>query len=331
MTASPPHPRSARVTIETGRDAVPALDRLLSRTGLVARVIAAAELAGADRAAFPIAVKPTLMVAPGSAAGPGDRTDPALVERLIGALAAEGFGDVAVVESAVKGLAPVADVARDAGYSGAGYRVVDLSQETVPFHYGSVLGTHLAGRTWRDAGFRIAFGKAKTQWQSLFTGALATLYGCLPDPDKLASYHGTGHEFHECCVLIADRMPVHFGLVDAWVGGDGRGTHARARRARETNTLLASENLLALDWVVGEKMDLDPNLSFVMQEALLRWGRVDVVRRGNTTPWAPWHNARSATVAGAYLVEPALRRPTARTLMRTLGTRGRRLAAWTVQ
>jgi uncharacterized protein (DUF362 family) len=331
MSSSPREPRRARVFIETGDDAAAAFDRLLELSGLLARVIAAAELGGTPRSRFPIAIKPNLMVAPGDDAGAADRTDPALVERLAAALAAEGFGDVAVVESAVKGLPPVADVAREAGYSGTGYRIADLSEETVPFEYGSVLGAHVAGRSWSQAGFRISFGKAKTQWQCLFGGALANLYGCLPEPDKLARYHGTGHEFHECCVLVADRMPVHFGIVDAWVGGDGRGSHAHARRARETGTLLASDDLLALDWVVGEKMGVDPNLSLVLQEALLRWGRVEIVRRGNTTAWRPWENVRTGKVAAAYLLEPALRTPAARAALRALGARGRRLAAWTVQ
>ena len=331
MNSSSRDPRRARVFIETGNDAAAALDRLLERSGLIARVVEVAERAGGERARLPIAIKPNLMVAPGDSAGAADRPDPALVERLVAVFATAGFGDIAVVESAVTGLPPVAEVARTAGYSGAGYRIVDLSEEKEPFEYGSVLGAHVAGRTWSHAGFRISFGKAKTQWQSLYAGALANLYGCLPEPDKLARYHGTGHEFHECCVLVADRMPVGFGIVDAWVGGDGRGSHAHARRARETGTLLAADDLLALDWVVGEKMGLDPNLSLVVQEALLRWGRVEIVRRGNTTEWRPWDNVRAGKAASAYLLEPALRTPAARAAMRGLGARGRRLAAWTVQ
>jgi uncharacterized protein (DUF362 family) len=327
--AGPQEPRTARVFIETGTDAGTALDRLLERSGLLAGVIAAAEAAGTARAEMPIAIKPNLMAA--SAGGAADRTDPALVERLVAALAEEGFGSVAIVESAVRGMPPVAEVARAAGYTGSGYRIVDLAEERVPFDYGGVLGAGEAGRTWRDAAFRISFGKAKTQWQCMFAGALANLYGCLPDPDKLASYHGTGHEFQECCVLLADRLPAHFGLVDAWVGGDGRGSHAHPRRARTTGTLLASEDLLALDWVLGEKMGVDPGLSFVLQEALLRWGRVQVVRRGNTTAWLPWDNVRPAKAAAANLLEPALRTGVGRGALRALGPRGRRLAAWTIQ
>ena len=327
--ASPSEPRTTRVFIETGTDAGTALDRLVERSGLVARVIAAADAAGVARSHVRIALKPNLMAA--SAAGAADRTDPALVERLVGTLAESGFDTVALVESGVDGLPPVAEVAQRAGYSGDGYRIVDLAQERVPFEYGGVLGAGFTGRSWLEADFRISFGKAKTQWQCLFTGALANVYGCLPNPDKLGSYHGTGHEFQECCVLLADRLPVHFGLVDAWLGGDGRGSHAGPRHARETGTLLAGEDLLALDWVLGEKMGLDPGLSPVLQEALLRWGRVQVVRRGNTTAWRPWDNVRPAKAAAACLLEPVLRTSAARGAMRALGPRGRRLAAWTIQ
>jgi uncharacterized protein (DUF362 family) len=305
------------------------MDRLLERSGLIARVVAAADAAGTPRVALPVAIKPNLMAA--SAATPADQTDPALVERLVAALAEQGFGTIAIVESAVRGMPSVEEAARQAGYTGGGYRIADLAAERVPFDYGGVLGQSETGRTWRDAAVRISFGKAKTQWQTLFTGALANLYGCLPDPDKLARYHGPGHEFQECCVLLADRLPVHFGLVDAWVGGDGRGSHAHPRRARGTRTLLAGEDLLALDWVLGEKMGLDPGMSFVLQEALLRWGRVDVVRRGNTTPWKPWDNVRPGKAAAANLLEPALRTGAAQGALKALGPRGRRLAAWTIQ
>jgi hypothetical protein len=40
---------------------------------------------------------------------------------------------------------------------------------------------------------------------------------------------------------------------------------------------------------------------------------------------------RAGTVAGAQVLEPALRARAARAALRALGTRGRRLAAWTVQ
>jgi uncharacterized protein (DUF362 family) len=185
---------------------------------------------------------------------------------------------------------------------------VDLSEEPVAFDYGSVLGRATAGRTWLEADYRITFATAKPQSRCFFSGCLANLLGCLPEPDKLSHYAGPRHAFYECCVLVADRLPVNFALMDASHAGE----------------LLASRSPFAVDWVAGEKMGLDPGLNPVLHEALLRWGRVHLKRRGNVTPWDGWRNVRPATVVALELLEPLYRGP-----LRPLG--GRRLAEWTVQ
>jgi uncharacterized protein (DUF362 family) len=229
---------------------------------------------------------------------------------LLALLRHHGFTQLALVESRTgrDHARSVATAAREAGYSGEGYRVVDLSDEPVSFDYGSVLGKAPAGRTWLEADYRITFATAKRQRRCFFSGCLANLLGCLPEPDKLSHYAGPRHTYYECCVLVADRLPVHFALMDA--------SHA--------NELLASTSPFAVDWVAGEKMGLDPGLNPVMHEALLRWGRVHLKRRGNVTPWEAWRNVRPVTVVGLELLEPIYRGP-----LRRLG--GRRLAEWTVQ
>ncbi len=331
MSSTAPYARDAAVHIETGSDAPSALAAAIVASGFLEHVERAVATSGRARETFAIAIKPNLMTAAAGDGSLGDRTDRALVEHLVGALRGAGITTVAVVESAVTGMAPVASVAAAAGYSGEGYRIVDLAEEAVPFAYDGVLGDDLAGRTWLEADYRISFGKCKTQWQCFYSGCLANLYGCLPRPDKLAHYHGTGHEFYECCVLVADRMPVDFAFLDAWVAGDGGRSHARRRAPQQTHQIFASENAFALDWVAGEKMGLDPNLSFVLQEALLRWGRIAINRRGNIATWKPWRNVRPATVVAVHLLEPVLRRRFVRAMLRSAGGPGRRLAAWTVQ
>ncbi|MDQ3677340.1 MAG: DUF362 domain-containing protein [Actinomycetota bacterium] len=331
MNRTAPYARDARVHIETGVDAPAALQQAIAASRFEEHVERALAASGRARGTFAIAVKANLMCATCAADSSGDQTDPALVEQLVGALRASGFETIAVVESPVAGLPPVAAVAASAGYSAGGYRIVDLAEEAVPFAYGGVLGDDLVGRTWLEADYRISFGKCKTHWQCFYSGCLANLYGCLPRADKLAHYHGTGHEFYECCVLVADRLPVDFAFLDAWVGGDGGRSHAHRRSPQATRTILASENAFALDWVAGEKMGLDPQLSFVLQEALLRWGRIHITRRGNITTWRPWRNVRPATVVAVALLEPVLRRRAVRAALRLAGARGRRLAAWTVQ
>ena len=292
----------ATVFIETGHDALQALARITQRAGLIESVERARAKTGRPREEFRIAVKPNLMGRPG--------TDRALVERLFALLREHGYAELALVESRTgrdESRAVVA-AAREAGYGGEGYRIVDLSEEPAPFDYGSVLGKATIGRTWLEADYRITFAKAKPQRRCFYSGCLANLLGCLPEPDKLSHYAGPRHSFYECCVLVAARVSVHFALLDA--------SHA--------DELIASESPFAVDWVAGEKMELDPGLSPVLHEALFRWGRVHIVRRGNVTPWDGWKNVRPFTVVALDLLEPLYRGP-----LRPLG--GRRLAEWTVQ
>lgn len=292
----------ATVHIETGESATMALDRALEQAAFLRSIDRARDASGKPREHFRIVVKPNLMSARG--------TDPALVEYLLATLREHGYTELALVESraGTDARRGVLAVAAAAGYSGDGYRIVDLSDEQVGFDYGGVLGEATVGRTWLEADHRVSFAKAKSQLRCFYSGCMANLFGCLPQPDKLTHYAGHGHEFYECCVLIADRLPVHFGLLDAW----------------QCKEILASDNPFALDWVAGEKMDLDPALNPVMQEALLRWGRIHITRDGNVTPWKPWTNVRPAIVACLDLLEPLYRGP-----LRPLG--GRRLAEWTVQ
>jgi uncharacterized protein (DUF362 family) len=290
------------VHIEADHDAVQALARVLQRAGLFESIEQARERSRRPPEQFRIAVKPNLMGRPG--------TDPVLVENLFTSLRERGYPELALVESRI-GRDPkrtVAAEAKEAGYGGEGYRIVDLSDEPVSYDYGGVLGRATAGRTWLEADYRISFAKAKQQSRCFFSGCLANVLGCLPEPDKLSHYAGPRHSFYECCVLLAERMRVDFALMDASHAGE----------------LLASTSPFAVDWVAGEKMELDPALSPVLHEALLRWGRVHLVRRGNVTPWDGWKNVRPATVVALDLLEPLYRGP-----LRPLG--GRRLAEWTVQ
>ncbi len=173
----------------------------------------------------------------------------------------------------------------------------------VPFDYRGVLGQHEVGRTWRDADYRISFAKNKTHWQCFYTGCLKNIYGCLPQWDKMKHYHGKRREFYECCILIVDAFPVHFGFLDAWVSGDGFSGHVRDAKPNHTKTIFASENIYALDWVMAEKMGVNPEANYVIQEAMKKWGKIKITRNGDMTPWHPWSNVRKFTVLALDLIE----------------------------
>lgn len=258
---------------------------------------------------FAIAIKPNIMTASESLPDSPVYTDPALVEQLIAAIRAEGFTTIAVVDAQnVYNYSyqrrTVENVAREiCGYTGNGYTIVDLSQETIPFDYGGRLGHSPAGKIWHDASYRISFAKNKSHWQCFHTGCIKNVYGCLPKWDKMNHYHGKGIEFYEAAVLIAERLPVHFGFLDAWVSGDGLTGHVRDADPNPTRTFFASDNIFALDWVANEKMEMNPAHNYVLQEAMHRWGTIHITRIGDLTPWYPWNNIRPFVVLAMNAME----------------------------
>ena len=114
---------------------------------------------------------------------------------------------------------------------------------------------------------------------------MANVAGCLPRPGELRRLGRD--QLPVACRTVLEAFPVHFGLLDAWDSLDGSGTPWSRRAPRRTRAVLASPNVFALDWLAGERMDLDPGLNPVVREGLLRWGRIRLERRGNLTPWDP--------------------------------------------
>jgi uncharacterized protein (DUF362 family) len=306
----PIYSKDATVFLETGDDKLDALTRAIKVSNFLENVETVYQASGKARDEFLVAIKPNIMTAAIYEDPSPVYTDPQLVEFVIGKLQEREFGNFAVVEShnvfdySYQGRS-VKAVAEMAGYSGNGYRIEDLSEQKLPHDYGGVLGQHVVGQTWRDADYRISFAKNKTHWQCFYTGCLKNIYGCLPEGDKMHHYHGKGREFYECCILIVDAFPVHFGFLDAWVSGDGFSGHVRDAHPNMTRTIFASENIFALDWVMGEKMALDPALNYVIQEGMHRWGTIHITRQGNMTPWRPWRNIRPVTVMALDALEEA--------------------------
>ncbi len=304
----PIYSQDAAVYLETGTDQLQALQRAIDASGFYTNVEAVLASSGKPREEFLIAVKPNLMTAAVRQEPSPVYTHPALVEFLLAGLRARGFRNLAIVEArnvydySYQGRS-VRAVAAMVGYSGDGYRIEDLSEQQVPFDYGGVLGRHAIGRTWLEADYRISFAKNKTHWQCYYTGCLKNVYGCLPAWDKMKIYHGKGREFYQCCILILAAAPVHFGFLDAWVSGDGFSGHVRDATPNLTRTIFASANVVALDWVQGEKMGLNPTENSVIREALGRWGTFRIARHGDMTPWQPWTNIRPFVVAALDALE----------------------------
>lgn len=287
--------KDSTVHLVTGTDKIATFREAVDRSGFLGSLDARWQATGRPKEDFAVAVKPNIMTAAHREDASTVYTDPEVVEELLRTMRDAGFRRLAVVESqnvynyAYHGRT-VPAVADMCGYTGQGYDIVDLTEDVVPYDYGGALGQHLAGRAWLEADYRISFAKNKTHAQAYYTACLKNVFGCLPVWDKMRAYHGKDLEFYQAAVIAAEHMPVHFGFLDAWTSGDGLLGYVRDPVPNLTRTFLASENILALDWVAGEKMRLDPLKNPVVNEAAKRWGTVNIERVGDMTPWAPWSN-----------------------------------------
>jgi hypothetical protein len=217
------------------------------------------------------------------AVGTGDRIEEALDRALALAQAPPAPGaaviladpavDPALLERLVATLPP-------------GATVIDPpTGPPVPLEYGGAVGPHWADPAWAAAAHRIVVAKNRTHPRLLYAGAMTTVLRAVPELARLRA------ELPDICRAALEALPVAFALVDAFESRDRKG-------GRRTGAVLASSDVLALDWVMGEKMELDPELNPVVREGVLRWGRSRLDRRGNLTPWPEWRNV---TLAGAAL------------------------------
>lgn len=247
----------AEVFIATAQDKLTALRDALERAHLAEDLKRRCAATGKSPAAFQLVIKTDPGV-PGFA----PPTDPELVAEVVAVVRAAGFRSVTPV-----GVADGPAVSHD---------------------FGSVLGRHPVYVSWQAADYRISFAACRTDPRCFYATTVANVLGCIPETRAAPAGRAT---FYERAVLVADRLPIHFALLDAWVSHDGVGNRPCA-----THSIIASTHPLAVDWVAGEKMGLDPALNFVVQEELHRWGRIELVRRGNQTPWNGWRNVRGLFV-----------------------------------
>lgn len=272
-----------------------ALDEAMERAGFWEAVDAAWSAGGKEKEEFLVVVKPNFMFAY-NVRDRSTYTDPALIKHLARRLRERGYINLRVVEAQSTygqyfDRRGVREMARYLGFESPDlYEVVDLTETAS----GSVrMGQHLGqmpiSPAWRDADFRISFAKNKSHTFTFYTLTLKNIYGALPMADKFKEYHCKRDIFHTT-VEFLERFPVHFGFIDAYLSADGPfGIFARTD-PRQTHTVLAGEDLVAVDWVGASKMGIDPRISEYMQLALEAFGKPAIDLVGDASPYRPWLN-----------------------------------------
>lgn len=300
----------AKVVVQKGEDKFKLLDQVLKETDFFKILDRRCKESGKSKANFLIAVKPNFMYLH-HRKDISTYTDPALVEYLIDRIWQKGYVNIALVEAQSTygnyyNNREVVKVAEYAGYSrNKNYRIVDLTEEMVPYDYGGRLGKHFVGPTWRDADFRISFAKNKTHVFCNYTLTLKNIYGTLPMQNKLKEYH-TRREYDWPTIESMKHFPVHFGLIDAIYSADGQFGVIVDPTPKKTDTIIGGENLIAVDWVGAKKMGLnpdDPHIGRFLPLAIGAFGKPDIKWAGDQSVYESWVNVSDVFIKSLDVIE----------------------------
>ena len=302
----------ATVVALKGDDKMKLLDEVLEKTGFFGILEKRFDKTGKSKEDFSVVIKPNFMYLHHKK-DISTYTDPELVESLVNKIAGRGFPNITIVEaqSTLGNYYKNREVVKVAEYIGystkKNYRIVDLTEEMVPYDYGGRLGKHFVGPTWRDADFRVSFAKNKTHVFCYYTLTLKNIYGTLPMQNKLKEYH-TKREYDWPTIETLKHFPVHFGLIDGIYSADGHFGVIVDAEPNHTKTMIGGENLIAVDWVGAQKMGLnpdDPRVGRFLPLAVEAFGKPEINWVGDKSVYDPWKNVDEVFILSLDIIEEA--------------------------
>jgi uncharacterized protein (DUF362 family) len=246
--------------------------RLLEESGLEEKLKERAEALGKKPADLRIVVKPSFML--GYARK--DRsiiTDPELLREFANFLREHGFVNGVLVESAniydqFFGHRSVAEVAEYFGMQECGLPVVDASNDQVPHSYFRGMAQNTISRSWKEADFRISFGKMRShpiEMAYLTIGNLEWMGGRC---DEFLFVERQAHR-ETALMMLLDGFPPDFVLLDAYdQASDGLVGVMGCPRPRSPRRVYAGDDALAVDLVAARHMGVrEPEQTNILRAA----------------------------------------------------------------
>jgi len=278
-----------RVFVSQGRSAEEkcgVFRRLLEESGLAEKLKERAAALGTQPADLRIAVKPSFML--GYARK--DRsiiTDAELLRELAGFLREHGFGSAVLIESAniydqFFEHRSVAEVADYFGFQECGLPVIDGSNDQVPHAYFRGMAQNTISRSWKQADFRISFGKMRShpiEMAYLTIGNLEWMGGRC---DEFLFVERQAHR-ETALMMLLDGFPPDFVLLDAYdEASDGLVGVMGCPQPPSPRRVYAGEDALAVDLVAARHMGVrEPEQTNILRAACHWFGdpreRIEVV------------------------------------------------------
>jgi uncharacterized protein (DUF362 family)/rubrerythrin len=260
--------------------------RLLQESGLDEKLRQRAAALGKQVAGLSIVVKPSFML--GYARKDCSIiTDAELLRELAIFLGGQECGNAVLVESAniydqFFGHRSVQEVAAYFGIAKCGLPIVDGSSDQVPHSYFRGMAQNTISRSWKEADFRISFGKMRShpiEMAYLTIGNLEWMGGRC---DEFLFVERQAHR-ETALMMLLDGFPPDFALLDAYdQASDGLAGVMGCPRPPSPRRLYAGEDALAVDLVAARHMGVrEPQETNILRAACHWFGdpgkRIEVV------------------------------------------------------
>lgn len=236
-------------------------------------------------------------------------TDPDLVDELAKFLREHGCSDVAVGEGrnlydCFYSNRTVCQVASYFHIHSPYYRLVDFTEEQVPHVYARGLGQSTVAKTWRDADFRISFGKMRSHPVEMVYLTLGNLEGVGTRCDEFLFPERQAHRDTAIMMLLSD-FPPDYALLDAFEHAADRILGMLASpRPLHPRRFYGGVDALAVDMVAASHVGLlQPRKSNFLRAAIQWFGDpsqgTEVVGcKGPIREWrGPYHSELSSLLS----------------------------------
>jgi uncharacterized protein (DUF362 family) len=245
---------------------------LLGESGLEEKLRQRAAALGKRPADLRIVVKPSFMLGYSRK----DRsiiTDAELLRELANFLRERGFGNAVIAESAniydqFFDHRSVAEVAAYFGMQESGMPVADASNDQVPHAYFRGMAQNTISRNWKEADFRISFGKMRShpiEMAYLTIGNLEWMGGRC---DEFLFVERQAHR-ETALMMLLDGFPPDFVLLDAYdQASDGLVGVMGCPRPPAPRRVYAGEDALSVDLVAARHMGVrEPEQTNILRAA----------------------------------------------------------------
>lgn len=249
--------------------------QLLEESNLLQELEARASLLKKPLKDFRIAIKTTFMLGYHQK-DYSPLVDSKLIPELARFLREKGCVDIAVLESPniydqfFKNRS-VFEVAQYFSITSPEYRLVDISEDQVSHDYIRGLAQSKISKTWKEADFRISFGKMRSHPVELALLTIGNMEGIGNRCDNFLFVERQAHRETALMMLLSDSAP-HFALLDAFDHvPDGLLGVMGSPKPKQIRRFYAGRDALSVDRIAGSHIGIKHVESSSLLKTAIQW------------------------------------------------------------